>query len=41
MIDKDYCVYTKGSKDKFVILLLYIDDILIADSDKECVMKIK
>ena len=35
MIDEDHCVYTKRDKDKFIILSLYVDDILIAGNDKE------
>ena len=34
MIDEDHCVYTKRNKDKFVILSLYVDDILIVGNDK-------
>ena len=30
MIEEDHCAYIKSSKDKFVILSLYVDDILIA-----------
>ena len=41
MIDEDNCVYTKRSKGKFVIMSLYVDDILIAGNDKEFVMEIK
>ena len=41
MIDEDHCVYTKRNKDKFVILSLYVDDILIAGNDKEFLKSIK
>ena len=41
IIDEDHCVYNTRSKDKFVILSLYVDDILIAGKDKECVNDIK
>ena len=41
MIDEDNCVYTKRSKGKFIIMSLYVDDILIAGNDKEFVMEIK
>ena len=37
MIDEDYCVYIKQNKDKFMLLSLYMDDILIARSDLEFV----
>ena len=41
MIDEDNCVYTKRSKGKFVIMSLYVDDILIAGNDKDFVMDVK
>ena len=41
MIDEDHCVYNKRSKGKFVILSLYVNDILIAGNDKEYVNDIK
>ena len=41
MIDEDYCVYAKRSNDKFVILSLYVDDILLAGNDKEYLLSIK
>ena len=41
MINEDHCVYTKRDKDKFIILSLYVDDILIAGNDKEFVKHIK
>ena len=41
MIDEDHCVYVKRSKEKFVILSLYVDDILLASNNKEYVQIIK
>ena len=41
MIHEDHCVYIKRFKDKFVILSLYVDDILIAASDINFVKEIK
>lgn len=41
MTDKDHCIYTKISKDKYVILSLYVNDILIAGSDIQYVKKTK
>ena len=41
MIEEDHCVYIKRSKNKFVILSLYVDDILIAGNDKGYVIEIK
>ena len=41
MIDEDPCVYTRRDKDKFIILSLYVDDILIAGNDKEFLKGIK
>ena len=35
MVEEDHDVYIKSSKDKFVILSLYVDDILIAGNSKE------
>lgn len=34
MINKDYCVYVKHSKNCFVFLSLYVDDILLAKKNK-------
>jgi hypothetical protein len=31
--DVDNCIYTKVKGDKFIILVLYVDDILLASSD--------
>ena len=41
MIDEDHCVYVKRSDDKFVILSLYVNDILLARNDKEYLLSIK
>ena len=41
MIDDDHCVYTKRDKDKFIILSLYMDDILISGNDNEFIKHIK
>ena len=41
MREEDHCVYVKRFDDKFAILSLYVDDILIATNDKEFVLTIK
>ena len=41
MIGEDHYVYVKRTNGKFSILSLYVDDILIAGSDKEYLMDIK
>ena len=41
MIDKDHCVYSKSSRSKFVIMILYVDDILIAKNNIEYLKDIK
>ena len=41
MIEEDHCVYTKRSLDKFIIMWLYVDDILIVGNNKEYVKEIK
>lgn len=41
MIHEDNCVYVKRSKGHFVILSLYVDDILIAGSNMEFVKTVK
>lgn len=41
MIDEDRCIYFRKFDDKFVILSLYIDNILIAGNDKKCIIIIK
>ena len=37
MMKEDHCVYLKRSSDDFVILSLYVDDILIAGNSKEMI----
>ena len=37
MINEDHCVYIKRSKNQFVILSLYVDDILIVGSNLELI----
>ena len=37
MMEEDHCVYLKRSSDGFVILSLYVDDILIAGNSKEMI----
>ena len=41
MIDEDHCVYIKQHKNKYALLSLYVDDILIAGNDLEFVQTIK
>ena len=41
MIEEDHCVYTKRSKGSFIILSLYIDDILLAGNDAEMIVATK
>ena len=41
MIEEDHCVYIKRSKDKFVVLSLYVDDILIAENNVDYIQEIK
>ena len=41
MMDEDHCVYVKRSNDKFVILTLYVDDILLARNNMEYLLTIK
>ena len=38
MIEKVHCVYVKRSKGNFLILSLYVDDILLAENDKEMII---
>ena len=37
MMEEDHCVYIKRSNIGFIILSLYVDDILIAGSDKKLI----
>ena len=41
MISEKNCIYIKRSKDHFVILSLYVDDILITGSSMEFVNTVK
>ena len=41
MINEDHCVFLKREKGKFIILSLYVDDILIAGNDIKFVIKVK
>ena len=41
MIEEDNCAYIKRSKDQFLIMYLYVDDILIAGNSKEYILEIK
>ena len=41
MVEEDHCVYIKRDKDKYVMLSLYVDDILLAGNCKEYVLAIK
>jgi hypothetical protein len=39
--DVNNCIYTKIKGGKFIILVLYVDDILLASSDKRMLHEIK
>jgi hypothetical protein len=41
MIKEDHCVYVKWSKGSFIILSLYVDDILLAGNDKDMIVTTK
>ena len=41
MMDEDHCVYVKRSNDKFMILTLYVDDILLVMNNVEYLLTIK
>ena len=41
MIEEDHCVYVKRSKGSFIILSLYVDDILLAGNDMEMIITTK
>lgn len=41
MMDEDHCVYLKKTNERFVILSLYIDDILLVGNDNEHIKTIK
>ena len=40
MIDEDHYVYIKQNKDKYMLLYLYVDDILIVGNDLDFVQSI-
>ena len=37
MMEEDHCVYIKRSNIGFIILSLYVDNILIAENDKKLI----
>jgi hypothetical protein len=41
MMEEDHCMYLKCSNNCFIILSLYVDDILIAENNKEMIKTIK
>ena len=41
MIKEDHCVYVKRSGRNFLILSLYVDDILLAGNDMEMIVATK
>ena len=41
MIEEDHYVYIKRSKGSFIILSLYVDDILLAGNDMEMIIATK
>ena len=41
MVEEDHCVYVKWSKESFLILFLFVDDILLAENDKEMIVSTK
>lgn len=41
MIEEDHCVYVKRSKGSFIIMSLYVDDILLAGNDKDIIVATK
>ena len=41
MIEEDHCVYVKRSKKSFLILSLYVDDILLAGNDMDMIVATK
>jgi hypothetical protein len=41
MIEEDHCIYVKRSEGSFIILSLYVDDILLAGNNKEFIKTIK
>ena len=41
MVEEDHCVYVKWSKESFIILSLYVNDILLAKNNKEMLVATK
>ena len=41
MIEEDHCVYVKRSEGSFIIMSLYVDDILLAGNNKKFIKTIK
>jgi hypothetical protein len=41
MIEEDHCVYVKRFKGSFIVLSLYVDDILLAGNDKDMIVATK
>ena len=41
MVEEDHCVCIKRSKGSFIILSLYVDDILLASNDMEMIITTK
>ena len=41
MIEEGHCVYVKQSKGSFIILSLYVNDILLAGNDTEMIITTK
>jgi len=41
MIEEDHCVYFKQSNDKFLIMILYVDDILMASNNLKMITTTK
>jgi hypothetical protein len=37
MMEEDHCMYSKSSNNSFIILPLYVDDILIDGNNKEMI----
>ena len=37
MMEEDHCMYLKRSNNRFLILSLYVDDILLAGNSKEMI----
>ena len=41
MMEEDYCMYVKWSNEDFLVLSLYVDDILLDGSDMELIVAFK